>query len=94
MDVREFFKLPEDQRDLLANLHRKQKGIRRNRELILDERKQLDTREINNQLQCEHPFAEFKYKAHENEYGNMTGGGVYYYHCEDCGKRWQQDRER
>lgn len=88
MNVKDFFDLPEDQRDILVNLHRKQKLIRSSRESILEDRKRLDTRELNNQRECEHPFAESTYKAHENEFGNLTGGGTHHWYCEDCGKRW------
>ena len=82
MDVRDFFNLPEDQRDLLVNLHRKQKQIRHTHTSILEERQRLVTREFNNQQECEHPFAEATYTGHG------AGGGIYHYHCQDCGKRW------
>jgi len=92
MDVRDFFNLPEDQRDLLVNLHRKQKTIRHTRANIMEERQRLVTREFNNQNECEHPFAEKTYRARENEFGNLTGGGEYHHYCEDCGKRWTTEK--
>lgn len=92
MDVKEFFNLPESERQFIIDLHNKQKSVRMTRELIMSERAKLATREMNNQTQCEHPFATKKYRAHENEFGNLTGGGVYTYHCEDCGFRWQEDK--
>ena len=92
MDIKEFFDLPHDQRELLVDLHRKQKLIRMTRGQIEDARRRCDTQEFNNQQECQHPFAEKKYQAHENEFGNLTGGGYYRYHCEDCGARWQEDK--
>lgn len=92
MNVKDFFNLPEDQRDILVNLHRKQKSIRASHHNIMAERAVLATREFNNQRECEHPFAESTYKAHENEFGNLTGGGSYYWTCDDCGKRWTTDK--
>lgn len=88
MDIREFFELPEEVREDMFKLHRKQKEIRATRESINEERKQLDTREINNQIRCEHTFAESKYEAFEDEYGRFTGDGEYRHYCPDCGKRW------
>jgi hypothetical protein len=92
MDIKDFFDLPEAQRDLLVELHRTQKMVRHTKEGIFEERRRLETRELNNQNECQHPFADSKYTAHENEFGNLTGGGTYYYHCEDCGKRWTTDK--
>jgi hypothetical protein len=92
MNIKDFFDLPEDQRELLVELHRKQKQIRKDKEYNDQQRRMLQTREINLQTECEHPFAEKTYKAHENEFGNLTGGGVYYYHCEDCGYRWTENK--
>jgi len=92
MNVRDFFDLPEEQRDMLVSLHRKQKLIRSSRDNIMEERAKLATRELNNQRECEHPFAESKYTAHENEFGNLIGSGTRYHWCDDCGKRWTTDR--
>lgn len=92
MDIKAFFDLPEDQRQMIIELHNKQKSIRHAKSTIAEERRKLDTRETNNQMQCDHPFATKKYRANENEFGNLTGGGVYSYHCEDCGFRWQDDQ--
>jgi hypothetical protein len=92
MNVRDFFDLPEEQRDMLVSLHRKQKLIRNSRDNIATERMQLATRELNNQRECEHPFSESTYKANENEFGNLMGSGTYHWYCEDCGKRWTTDR--
>ncbi len=94
MNIRDFFDLPEEQRQILINLHNKQKMVRHEREQIDIEQRKLKTRELNNQLQCEHPFAEESYKANENEFGNLTGGGEYRYHCDDCGNRWSQTNRR
>jgi transposase-like protein len=92
MNVRDFFDLPDDQREMLIEIHRKQKFVRHEREQIDIERRKLATRELNNQTSCEHPFATKEYKAHENEFGNLTGGGEYRYHCEDCGFRWSENK--
>lgn len=92
MNVKDFFDLPEDQRELLVSMHRKQKHVRSQREHIDIERRKLATMEFNNQTECQHPFASKKYRANENEFGNLTGGGVYSYYCEDCGFRWQEDK--
>jgi hypothetical protein len=92
MNIKEFFDLPEDQRELLTQLHNKQKKIRADREFIDNERRKLATRELNLQMECEHPFATKVYKAYENEFGNLEGGGEYRYHCEDCGQRWSDAR--
>lgn len=90
MNINEFFNLPEEQRELLTQLHNKQKRIRLDKERIELERRKLATRELNLQLECEHPFATKTYKAYENEFGNLTGGGEYNYHCDDCGQRWTE----
>ena len=92
MDIKQFFDLPEEQRQLIIDLHNKQKKIRYTREQIVDEFNKLKTREANNQISCDHPFAVKEYKAHENEFGNLTGGGQYYCHCDDCGFRWVEDK--
>lgn len=92
MNVKDFFDLPEEQRQLLIDLHTKQKDIRSVKEWIDIERRKLATREVNNQMSCEHPFATKEYKAFENEFGNLTGGGEYRYHCEDCGYRWTTEK--
>ena len=34
----------------------------------------------------------YKNKAFENEFGNLTGGGEYRCHCEDCGFRWSDQK--
>lgn len=92
MDVRMFFDLPEAERQMIIDLHNKQKRIRRARADIADDLAKIKMRETNNQLQCDHPFAVKTYRAHENEFGNLTGGGVYSYYCEDCGFRWQDTK--
>lgn len=92
MNVKDFFDLPEDQREMLIEIHRKQKMVRAEKEYISLERRKLSTRELNNQTACDHPFATKEYKAHENEFGNLTGGGEYRYHCEDCGFRWSENK--
>lgn len=92
MNIKDFFDLPEDQRQLLIDLHTKQKGVRFKKEQIDIERRKLSTRELNNQMSCEHPFATKEYKAFENEFGNLMGSGEYRYHCEDCGKRWSEQK--
>ena len=89
---KDFFDLPNEQRQLLIDLHTKQKWIRHEKELIDIERRKAATRELNNQTDCDHPFAVETYKADENEFGNLTGGGTYHYHCEDCGLRWREKK--
>lgn len=92
MNIRDFFDLPESERQFIVDLHNKQKKVRYTKDQIADERHKLMTREANNQMQCDHPFATKEYRAHENEFGNLTGGGVYNYYCDDCGFRWQDDQ--
>lgn len=92
MNVKDFFDLPEDQRDYLFELHRKQRMVRNTRDIIAAERGRLDTREINNQMECEHPFSTDRYVANENEFGNLTGGGTRHHHCPDCGARWTTNK--
>jgi rubrerythrin len=92
MNIKEFFDMSEEQRQFIIDLHNKQKNIRDIRDAINDERQKLNTRELNNQLDCIHQFAKSKYVAHENEFGNLTGGGTTYYHCEDCGYHWSEDK--
>lgn len=92
MNIQDFFDLPEDQRDYMVEMHRKQKMIRMTRDAINGERGRLDTQELNNQENCSHPFAKEKYVAHENEYGNLTGGGTTWHHCQDCNARWMTEK--
>ena len=92
MNIKDFFDLPEDQRQLLIDLHTKQKSVRFEKEQIDISRRKLETREINLRMSCEHPFATREYKAYENEFGNLTGGGEYRYHCDDCGNRWSENK--
>jgi hypothetical protein len=92
MNIQEFFDLPDDQRQMIIDLHNKQKKIRHTREQIADERQKLNNREFNNRMQCDHPFATKTYKAYENEFGNFTGGGTYTYRCEDCGNVWTDEQ--
>lgn len=92
MNIKEFLDLPEDVREHLFWLHNKQKRIRKERDDIALERKKLDIRSMNNQTECEHPYADKRYEAHENEFGNYTGGGEYRYSCDDCGKIWREKK--
>ena len=92
MNIKDFFDLPENQRQLLIDLHDKQKSIRFQREMIDNSRRSLNTKEINLQMECEHPFATKEYKAYKNEFGNLTGGGEYQHHCKDCDYRWSTNK--
>ena len=92
MDIKDFFDLPEDQRQFIIDLHDKQKSIRFQREMIDNSRRSLNTKEINLQMECEHPFATKEYKAYKNEFGNLTGGGEYHHHCKDCDYRWSTNK--
>lgn len=92
MNIKDFFDLPEDHRQILIDLHHSQKMVRMERENIDIERRKLATRELNLQTKCEHPFATEEYRAFENEFGNLTGGGEYRHHCEDCGFRWTTNK--
>lgn len=94
MDMKEFFDLPHDQREMLVSIHRKQKRIRMDKATITGEMGRLETMLLNLQIECDHPFVEKVYKAHENEYGNFTGGGTYRCYCDDCGMRWTEDKEK
>ena len=91
MNTEEFLNLPEKERDYIIAIHNKQKKVRMARDQIKEERAQMETRELNNQMYCDHPARKERYVAHENEFGNLTGGGIYHYYCEDCGHRWSQD---
>ena len=91
MNIQEFFDLPENVRDELLRQHQKRKKIRASYEDILREEQKLNIRKTNLQNECEHPHKTHKYVAHENEYGNYTGGGTYYYKCPDCGLNWHSD---
>jgi hypothetical protein len=93
MDIKDFLDLPEEIRNHLLWIETQRRDIRKTVEVITKERKELDYKEMNNQIRCEHWFADKTYKAHENEFGNFTGGGVYHYHCEDCGKRWSEEKK-
>ena len=90
MNIKDFLDLPEDQREYIIEIHNKQKEIRKTRQDIEFMRNKLNTREFNNQLECTHPDVQKTYKAHENEFGNFTGGGEYECFCEDCGKIWRE----
>ena len=92
INIDEWFELPEEHRDFFVKLHNKQKQIRLDKERIDIELRKLATRKINLQMECEHPFTTKEYKAHENEFGNYTGGGQYYCHCEDCDRRWSEEK--
>ena len=92
MNIKDFFDLPEDQRQFIIDLHNKQKMIRMERESIDNERRRLTTSEFNLQTKCQHPFANEEYKAYENEFGNLTGGGEYHHHCKDCDYRWSTNK--
>ena len=93
MDIKDFFDLPEDARLILVRMEHTRKLVIETRNSIAVERQKLNTRELNNQLRCEHIYCQKTYKAHENEFGNYTGGGVYHYHCDDCGKRWTEEKD-
>lgn len=90
MTVDEFLNLPDDEKALYLEAFEKQKHIRKTRDGIASERQKLTTRELNNQISCGHPNAKSKYRAHENEFGNLTGGGVTNFHCLDCDLRWSE----
>ena len=33
-----------------------------------------------------------EYKAYEDDFGNLTGGGEYHHHCKDCDYRWSTNK--
>lgn len=92
MDIDDFLNLDDDVRETLIEAHRLRNYIISTRDTIKAERAKLDTREINLQMQCEHPKATSRYVANENEFGNLTGGGTRHHHCTDCGFRWETDK--
>jgi len=92
MNTDDFFNLSESERQYLIDQHNKRKKVKATRDYIKEERKTLDVREANNQMYCDHPAKKERYVAHENEYGNLTGGGTTHYYCEDCGFRWSDEK--
>jgi hypothetical protein len=89
MNIDDFLNLDEDVRETLIEAHRLRNYIISSRDAIKAERAKLDTREFNLQMQCNHPMATSRYVAHENEFGNLTGGGTRNHYCPDCGSRWE-----
>ena len=85
MNIREFFDLPEEERQVLIDLHNKQKSIRNTRESIDIERRKLTTREFNNQTECQHPFTSKVFQTF-----GASDGGEYRYRCDDCGFIWYE----
>jgi hypothetical protein len=90
MTIDDFLNLPDEDKALFIDAFNKQKHIRNTRDGIAAERQKLATRELNNQLSCDHPNRKSTYVANENEFGNLTGGGTTYYHCPDCNSRWSE----
>jgi hypothetical protein len=92
MYVTDYLKLTEEEKQAIVAAITKQKQVRHARDEIAGERQKLKTREINNQLRCDHPMATSQYVANENEFGNLTGGGTYYHTCPDCGMTWSTNK--
>lgn len=88
MNIEQFFELDEETREYLLSLHTKRKYIRSQREQLDIDLRKIKTRELNLQMECDHPNADSKYTANENEFGNLTGGGYTNYYCPDCYNRW------
>ena len=93
MNLEDFLKLDESDKAVIIETYTNQKRIRNTRDEIQRERKKLSTRELNNQLECDHTDKQTKYHPHENEFGNLTGGGMYYHFCPDCNFRWGTDHD-
>lgn len=92
MDINQFFELPEDEREALIDAHLHRQYVISVRDGIANERRKLDTRELNNQMNCNHLSATSRYVANENEFGNLTGGGTHHHFCPDCLNRWTTDK--
>ena len=92
MNIDQFFELDEETREYLLSLHTKRKHIRYEREQLDIELRKIKTRELNLQMECEHPNANSRYVANENEFGNLTGGGTYHLYCPDCYNRWTEEK--
>lgn len=92
MDVKQFLDLPEDQREELVRLHEKQKYIHGEWEQIKYAEQKLNTRKLNLQLECEHPFASRTAKADTGNWCKQDDQYWYDCKCPDCGKVWQEDQ--
>lgn len=88
LTIEKFLSLDDDTRGILIAADMKRQKVKRVRDEIADERRKLNTRETNNQISCDHPMATERYVAHENEFGNLTGGGTMHHSCPDCLLRW------
>jgi hypothetical protein len=88
MNIKDFLDLPDTERQTLVDAHNKSKRIREQIRGIKHEEEKLRTRRLNLQIECDHPYRIERYEAHENEFGNYTGGGTYTYYCPDCDYRW------
>ena len=92
MDIKDFYKLSEEERKEIVRVERTQSMVRITRDQIARGRLELEQEEKNNQERCSHPAATSTYKANENEFGNLTGGGEYRWFCSDCNKRWTSNK--
>lgn len=92
ISAEDYLKLSETEQQAIVNVIQKQRLIRKRRDEIAEARQSLSTRNINNQLECDHPLAKSRYVANENEFGNLTGGGTYYHTCPDCDAYWSTDK--
>lgn len=92
MDIKEFYKLSEEERKEIVAIERNQSMVRITRDQIKVGRQDLELEEKKNQERCKHPAATDTYKANENEFGNLTGGGTRYWFCTDCNARWTTNK--
>jgi hypothetical protein len=94
MTIEEFFELPEEEREALVQLHQSRKRTKAEHDAICAERRKLDTRMLNNQIQCTHPAV---VKHHHSDVGNWSKADDCYwtdFECPDCGKRWSEEGSR
>jgi hypothetical protein len=91
MDVNEFFKLSEEERDHIVALHQHRRYIQETRDDLISARKKLEYRELNLQNECQHIAVVKTHKANTGNYSPSDDCYWTEFSCPDCGKRWQQE---
>ena len=93
MNVKEFLDLPKEQRELLVELHEKQKRVREQWDQIRFDEAKLFNRKFNLQhTGCEHPMATKVANSDKGNYDPSQDSSWYDCKCPDCGKTWVEDQ--
>lgn len=83
MNINDFLKLSENDREMLVEIHQTQKIIRNEYQTLKKQKENIEVALANLQIKCTHPFAMKIAKENSNT--------VDFKACPDCGDIWDED---